>query len=268
MGFFSELVSDLTHSGQGNQHAQQQPQSGYSGYPPQQSSPQPPPVSPPWYAEWDSRDGRWFFVNQQTGQRTFDYPGPGPAQQPGSYGASPQQGGYGGYEQGGYGQGGYGQGGYGQGGYSNQSASDPSRGSPPQEHKSGGNGWKYAAAGVAGLAGGALLIHESHKIEEGWDHTKERVDDLGDDVANFPENAAGWTGEQVGRVENFGDDVADFPENAAEWTGEKVQAVEDIPQDMEDRWDGMADRVDQFGDNMGNAYDQGRDERRYDDDYY
>ncbi|KAH6865719.1 hypothetical protein BKA58DRAFT_461684 [Alternaria rosae] len=265
MGFLSELISDFTSSGSKDQQQQQQQQSGYGQYPPQQQqqgysqypppqhSQQPPPVSPPWYAEWDQRENRWIFVNQHNGERTYEYPGPGYAQQQGNYGAPPSQGGYG----------------YGQDGYSNQ-------------EKSGGNGWKYAAAGVAGVAGGALLMHESDKIEDGWDSAKANVsngvDEFGNDVSNFPENAAGWTGEQVGRAENFGDDVEqkwdngvqdveNFPENAAEWTGEKVQAVEDIPQDIENKWDNVENEVEQFGDNMGDAYDEGREEQRYDDEY-
>lgn len=161
MGFLKDLVSEFTGSSNGGQ--QQQQQSGYSGYPPQQQgyppqqqgyppqqqSPQPPPVSYPWHAEWDGRENRWVFVNQQNGERTFNYPGPGYAQQQGDYGAP--QGGYG-----------YGQGGYNNQGAANQSAYDPTRGS--EEKKSGGNGWKYAAAGAAGLAGGALLMHEGDKI--------------------------------------------------------------------------------------------------------
>ncbi|EOA88214.1 uncharacterized protein SETTUDRAFT_38886 [Exserohilum turcica Et28A] len=141
-----------------------------------------------------------------------------------------------------------------------QSAYDPTRsaeqGGPSQqpERKSGGNGWKYAAAGAAGLAGGALLMHESDKIEEGFDHAKENVE-------NFPENAAQWTGEKVQAVE-------DFPEDAAEWTGEKVQAVEDIPDRIENKWDGMVGGVEQWGDNMQEAYDYGKEERRYEDDDY
>ena len=63
-------------------------------------------------------------------------------------------------------------------------------------------------------------------------------------------------------------DVEDFPENAARWTGEKVQEVEDIPQDMENKWDNMVGGVERFGDNMENAYDEGRDEQRYEDDDY
>ncbi|KAI4924258.1 uncharacterized protein J4E92_007339 [Alternaria infectoria] len=281
MGFLSELISDFTSSGKQDQQQQQQSgygqyppqqqQQGYSQYPPPQHSQQPPPVSPPWYAEWDQRENRWIFVNQQNGERTYQYPGPGYAQQQGNYGAPPPQGGYG-----------YGQDGYSNQGAYQQSAYDPTRSGQQQEEKSGGNGWKYAAAGVAGVAGGALLMHESDKIEDGWDSAKANVsngvDEFGNDVSNFPENAAGWTGEQVGRAENFGDDVEqkwdngvqdveDFPENAAEWTGEKVQAVEDIPEDIENKWDNMTEGVEQFGDNMENAYDEGRDEQRYDDEY-
>jgi hypothetical protein len=51
-----------------------------------------------------------------------------------------------------------------------------------------------------------------------------------DDVEDAPENVAGWVGEKVGDVERFGDDVENY------------------------------------GDSIGDAYDQGRDEGR-DDDY-
>jgi uncharacterized protein YktA (UPF0223 family) len=105
-----------------------------------------------------------------------------------------------------------------------------------------------------------------------------RVDEFGNDISNLPENTANWTGEQVGRVEHFDDrveqrwdngvnDVENLPENAAEWTGEKVQEVEDIPQGIENKWDNEVDNVEDFGDRMDNAYDDGRNEQRYDDDY-
>lgn len=68
------------------------------------------------------------------------------------------------------------------------------------------------------------------------------------------------------RWDNTVDDVEDFPENAARWTGEKVQEVEDIPQDIENRWDDTVDDVAEFGGRMDQAYDDGRDEQRYDDD--
>jgi hypothetical protein len=145
MGFLGELVSEFTHSGQSGQGQQQHQQHSSGGVP----SRDPPPVSLPWHTEWDARDNRWLFVNQQTGERTFTYPGPGFSQQQGSYGSP---------------QGGYGNN---QGGYSNQGMYDPTNSSyQQQEHekKQGGNGWKYAAAGAAGVAGGALLMHEGHEI--------------------------------------------------------------------------------------------------------
>ncbi|KAL6709857.1 hypothetical protein ACN47E_000642 [Coniothyrium glycines] len=251
MGFLNNLVNEFTHQGQSSHGGQQQHGASSGG---------PPPVSPPWVAEWDGRDNRWLFLNQQTGERTFTYPGPGYAQQQGNYGGA----------QGGYGQN---QGAYG------QSAYDPhasNRYEQEQHQKSGGNGWKYAAAGAAGVAGGALLMHEGEEFKDDFERDKYRVEN---DVSNFPENAANWTGEQVGRVENFDDrveqrydnavnDVEDFPENAARWTGEKVQAVEDIPQDIENKWDNGVDDVEAFGDRMDNAYDDGRDEQRYDDGDY
>jgi hypothetical protein len=138
MGLLGELVSGFS----GNKR-QQNHSSG--------SSQGPPPVSPPWYAEWDARDNRWLFVNQQSGERTFTYPGPGYGQQQGGYGAPH------GYNEGGYNN----QGAYGQGSYN---PSNSSYGQQEQEKKSGGNAWKYGAAGVAGVAGGALLMHEGSEI--------------------------------------------------------------------------------------------------------
>jgi hypothetical protein len=148
MSFLNKLVDGITHHGD-----QQQGGGGGGG---QQGRPQPPP---PWIAEWDSRDNRWLFVNQQTGERTFEFPQGGYGGQQ-SYG---QQGGYGG-QQGGYGgqQGGYGgqQGGYGgqQGNYGGGYAAPP-----PEQHKS--HTGRNAALGVgAGLVGGALLMHEGEKV--------------------------------------------------------------------------------------------------------
>jgi hypothetical protein len=127
--------------------------------------------------------------------------------------------------------------------------------------------------------GRAILIQQpaDDDFERDKYRVENRFDEFGNDISNFPENAAGWTGEQVGRVENFDDrvenrfdnavnDVEDFPENAARWGGEKVQEVEDIPQDIENKWDNAEDDVAAFGGRMDQAYDDGRDEQRYDDD--
>ncbi|KAK5004569.1 hypothetical protein LTR60_006516, partial [Cryomyces antarcticus] len=143
----------------------------------------------------------------------------------------------------------------------------------------GGHGMAYAGMGAAaGLAGGALLMHESGRIEGDYDREKYRLEN---------------------RVENGIEDVEEFPENAARWTGRKiadthVQEVEDIPQDIEQDYDrvkygvenrfdnvvqdvedvpddvaGWAGRrvgdVERFDDNIDNAYDEGRYEGRNDD---
>lgn len=62
-------------------------------------------------------------------------------------------------------------------------------------------------------------------IEQRWDRTEDRIENKWDNAV---------------------DDVEDFPENAAEWTGRRVGEVE------------------QFGDNIDNAYDEGRAEGRDD----
>lgn len=62
-------------------------------------------------------------------------------------------------------------------------------------------------------------------------------------------------------------DVEDFPDNAARWTGNEVQRVEDIPDDVAG-WAGRkVGDVERFDDGVQDSYDAGRDERRYDDDY-
>ena len=57
------------------------------------------------------------------------------------------------------------------------------------------------------------------------------------------------------RVDYDEDRVVDFPEDAAGWTGRKVEEVEVFPDDIRERFD----------DDVEVAYDEGRDEVRYDD---
>ncbi|KAK3625330.1 hypothetical protein LTR56_020495 [Elasticomyces elasticus] len=209
---------------------------GYGGPPP------PPQVQYPWRAQWDDRERRYIVVNEQSGERTWEFPG---------------------------GQRGYG------GGSSYQSEQlEEQRGYGQQEQPKKSHGLLYGAMGAAaGLAGGALLMHEGDKIGDDFERDKYRVED------NFEQDKY--------RVENG---VEDFPENAARWTGEKVGEVEDIPQDIEQGFDrfgnkiengfddvvdapeevaGWAGRkvgdVERFDDNVDNAYDQGKDDQRYDD---
>jgi len=216
-------------------HSQSQQDYPQNQYNQSQNYNSPPQVPPPWVAEWDARDNRWFYVNRETGERTFEQP-----QQ--TYG--------GGNNDGNYGQ-----------DYSGQSQRGYYEQEPQKQSHTGRN---LAFGAVAGVVGGALLMHEGEKVEDKWDEDKYRVEN---DV--------------TGGVQ----DVEDFPEDAAGWTGRKVQEVEDIPQDVENKWDnGVQDvedipedvagwtgrkvgDVERFDDNVDNSYDQGRNEERYDDDY-
>ncbi|OQV10456.1 WW domain-containing protein isoform 2 [Cladophialophora immunda] len=164
----------------------------------------PPQVPHPWVAEWDERDGRWFFVNRETGERTFQHPQP-------SYG-----GGGGGYEERGYGS-----------GYGGQEQRGGGYEQEPQ--KKSHTGRNVALGAAAGLLGGALLMHEGEKVEEKWDDAKYDVEnDVRDGVQ----------------------DVENFPDNAARWTGEKVQEVEDIPQDVDRKWDNAVQDVEDVPDDV------------------
>jgi len=68
-----ELLQDFAGGGQ-----QQQQQFHAPTHPQYQGPPQPPR---PWRAEWDGQDQRWAFVNEESGQRTFAFPGGPPPQQ-------------------------------------------------------------------------------------------------------------------------------------------------------------------------------------------
>lgn len=238
MGLLDSIVGQLTHQGQGQQHGQQgygqqsygQQQYGQQ-YPPQHQNYNGPPQPPaPWIAEWDNQQNRWIYINRETGQRTHEFP-------------------QGGYQQG-YGQQGYGQQGYGQQQY-NQ---------PPPQQKKDHSGRNMALGAAAGVAGGALLMHEGHELHERFDEDKYRVEERVDYDADRVE---GW-GER--KWDDGVNDVENFPENAARWTGETVQGIEDIPEDIAGGVGDVVGDVEGFGDRIEDSYDDGRDDQRYDDD--
>ena len=127
-------------------------------------------------------------------------------------------------------------------------------------------------------------------LEQDWDRDKYRTEQ---DVENFPDNAANWTGRKVGEVEdipqdveqdydrakygvenkfdNAEQDVENFPDNAANWAGRKVDEVEDIPQDIGQGFEGAANwvgdkfsGVERFGDGVEGSFDSGEAQGRDD----
>ena len=218
---------------------------------PEYSGPPQPPA--PWVAEFDGQSQRWYFINRETGERTYNFP------------------------------------------QNNQGYSDGYGGQQQAPSHAGRN---TALAALGGLAGGALLMHEGHKVEEHWDEDKERFDydrdrvedrvdydrDRVEDrvdydrqrfddrvqydenrVEDFPEDAAQWTGSKVQEVE-------DIPEDVAGWTGRKVEEVEDIPDDVAG-WAGrrvqgvedFGDKIEDSYDDVQGAYENGKDDRYADD---
>lgn len=200
MSFLNNLVNQFTHQGgsgrsqqgYGNQGYPSQGGYGgqqYGGQQYQQNDGRPHPPAP-WIAEWDNYENRWVYVNRETGQRTHEFPQQG-------YGG-------GGYQQQNYQQGGYG------GGY----------GAPPQQvqeqHKSH-NGRNMALGAMAGVAGGALLMHEGEKVHEKWDEDKYRAEERFDDARYDVDYDAR-------RAENY---VEGVPDRVAYDVGEGVQRVEE-----------------------------------------
>lgn len=117
----------------------------------------PPQVPHPWRAIWDPPANRYLYENEQTGQRTFEFP-----QQQHQDG---QQGGYPVQQQGGY-YGGAPQGRYGGNTeYVRQDTTEvvEERGGYQAQKPNHHYGGMVLAAG-AGLVGGALMMHEGEKI--------------------------------------------------------------------------------------------------------
>ncbi|KAK7552406.1 hypothetical protein IWX49DRAFT_134179 [Phyllosticta citricarpa] len=301
MGFLSDLASEaisgFTHSNSNSSAAPPTASETYyersSG--PEPAGPPPPRVFPPWVARWEPGAGRWLFVNEANGERTFEYPGGEP-------------------------------GGYYQGGGGGGAAYYEER--PREENESSGHsGMAYGAMGaVGGAAAGALLMHEGDEIAQDWDEDKARlernveaapyetaefigdgvgsmergadraedwterqyesaareVSEIPDDMERGADATAEFVGEGIGSVERGIDDavqdVEEFPdevergaEEAGEWTERKwddaVQDVEEIPQDVEGGVEDAAEwvgegvgEVEQFGDGVEAAYDEGREE--------
>jgi hypothetical protein len=136
MSFLNKLVDGITHHNQGGQSQQNTYSGGGQQQYGQQQGGGPAQPPHPWRAEWDGQ--RWIYINQENGQRSAEFP----HSQYGGYG---QQ--YGGQQQAQY----------------NQGPPQQQYGAPPAQKSGMGYGSMALAAG-AGLAGGALLMHEGEKV--------------------------------------------------------------------------------------------------------
>lgn len=119
-----------------NDFSSQQP--SYSGQPQQSYGQEQPQLPPPWVARWDDREQRYFYLNEQTGERSWTPPSQGYG---GGYGDSQE-----GYQQQ-------------QGQY----------GSEHEEKKDKGHdsavAWGVGGAAL-GLGAGALLMHEGGEMSK------------------------------------------------------------------------------------------------------
>jgi hypothetical protein len=116
-------------------------------------------------------------------------------------------------------------------------------------------------------------MHEGHEVKEDWEEDKYRAEA----AAQLLLSTRYWFSPKVGEVEDIPQDIENDYDRVKYGVENKfdngIQDVEDIPEDIAgfagegvgkvERWGDDADR---FGDNMDNAYDQGRDDERYDDD--
>ncbi|QIW95557.1 hypothetical protein AMS68_001075 [Peltaster fructicola] len=201
---------------------------------------QPQQVPPPWVSRFDQQSQRWYFVNEQTGERSWELPS-------GFYNGAPNRP---------YGE------------TTSTATVDQTRG---QKHHGSGLGWGMAGA-AAGLVGGALLMHEGHEIKEHWREDEYRAEERVDDAAR-------WTGDKVQEVEDIPEDVAQgfdrfgnrverrfdrFGDRVEQGFDNTVDYVEDTPDRIAGDIGEDVGRVERFGDGIQDSYDEGRYEGRND----
>lgn len=131
MEFVENIVESFTSGGGRREEVVEERREYYSSGP---GGP-PPSVPRPWIAEWDEREGRYFYINQETGQRSWELP--------------------------------YGGGGAPGGGYYEEQRGYEQTSYVQQEQPRSNHNFAYGAAGVAaGLVGGAVLMHEGEEIRK------------------------------------------------------------------------------------------------------
>lgn len=97
--------------------------------------------------------------------------------------------------------------------------------------------------------------------EQGWDTTERGAEDFANDVSDVPENVERNVQEGYDdasqAVEDAPEDAEQGLQDAAGWVGEKVG-------DVQEGFEDAGRDVQQFGDGMSDAYDQGEQEGRND----
>lgn len=146
-GFVEKLFDSFGDKHKNEDQSQQQQQSynndsysqsQYGGQPQQSYGQQQPQLPHGWVARWDDREQRYFYINEQTGERSWTPPSQGYG---GSYAGSQQ-------------------------GYQQQYGQYGSEQEHEKEKKSGhGNAAMWGVGGAAlGLGAGALLMHEGEEM--------------------------------------------------------------------------------------------------------
>ncbi|KAL1880091.1 hypothetical protein Daus18300_001454 [Diaporthe australafricana] len=187
----------------------------------------PPYVQPPWVSRWDGEAGRWIFINEETGERSWEKP------------------------------------------VLEEAAESWNREEDRMERRfdDGVQDVEEFPEDAARWTGEAVGEVEAvpDRVEEGWDRTEENVEEGWDRAGENIEEGWDRTEENVeegwdragDKVEHGWDEtvdaVEDAPENIAEGIGEGVGNVERF-----------GDSVEDYGENLEESYDQGRDEARYD----
>ncbi|OCK83392.1 hypothetical protein K432DRAFT_440883 [Lepidopterella palustris CBS 459.81] len=209
MSFFSELVSDFVSGGQPQQQ-QQRPQVPY-----------------PWQARWDNEQGRWVFVNEQTGERTFDQASLGLRNevQNDEYR------------------------------FDNDVRNDVNRVEDAPEDAAMWAGRKVqdiedAPEDVANWAGRKEQDFDND-VNRFDNRVESRFDNAVNDVEDAPENVAGWLGRKIQDVEDIPQDIKGDFERPFQRVDQKIDNAE-----------GDIRRFDQ---SVESSYDQGREEGMRDD---
>ncbi|KAF2227777.1 hypothetical protein BDZ85DRAFT_7504 [Elsinoe ampelina] len=208
MSFLKDLVSNFTDS-------DSQP----SGPPPQ--------VPQPWFAEWDSREGRWLFINNDTGDRTYDFPS--------EYGFSEGAANWAGRKVG-----------------EAERFGDDAR----QDY----DNVKYGTE--ERIDNGINRVEDiPQDIRQDYDKFETRVeggfDRFADRIENIPQDLSYSAGEAYGKAQQFGQDVGNIPQDVE-------QSIDRFGDRVEERYDDARDDARRFGDEQEGAFDAGRNQGRGD----